>query len=95
MQLKDLHPTEKPVSTKVLYNGASTVIALNIKSGETLKEHVSKVPAQLICVVGGAIYREQGQEIRMQSGTVVDIQQDVLHSVTAIEDCQFLLIKQN
>jgi quercetin dioxygenase-like cupin family protein len=94
MQLKELHPLEKSISTKVIYHGVGTVIALNIKSGETLKEHVSKVPAQLFCVSGNGIYREQSGETHFQSGTVVDIQPDVLHSVEAIDECQFLLIKQ-
>jgi quercetin dioxygenase-like cupin family protein len=94
MKLTALHPDDKPVSTKVLYTGEGAVIALSIKANQTLKEHMTKVPATLICVSGMGTYNEANESIEMSSGCVVQIAPEVMHSVTAITDCQFLLIKQ-
>jgi hypothetical protein len=53
MNIKDLFPHEKAVSTELLLRSEQAVAtAIQILQGEQLKEHMTKVPALLICVMG-------------------------------------------
>jgi hypothetical protein len=53
MNIKDLLPHEKAVSTELLLRSEQAVAtAIQILQGEQLKEYMTKVPALLICVMG-------------------------------------------
>jgi quercetin dioxygenase-like cupin family protein len=95
MNLKNLHTENKPVQTNMLFSSTEgKVISLQIAAGEHLKEHLSKVPALLVCVSGNAIYKEEsGTTIELKTGDFVHIEADAKHSVDAIEESNFLLIK--
>ena len=95
MILKNLHTENKPVQTQLLFEPKDAkVISLQIAKGETLKEHVSKIPALLVCVSGNAVYTdEKGTVITLNSGTYVMIEENVKHAVKAIEESNFLLMK--
>lgn len=95
MNIKEKHQTDKPVSALSIFKGSEgNVIALQIKAGAQLKEHITKIPAILICVEGIAIYgSERGEEITLGPGEYFLIDPDVRHWVDGKEDCQLLLIK--
>lgn len=95
MNLKNWHTENKPVQTKVLFEPTdSKVISLQIASGGQLKEHITKVPALLVCVSGLAFYQdENGEVIELKSGDYVNIEPNVLHWVNAKEESNFLVIK--
>jgi quercetin dioxygenase-like cupin family protein len=95
MNLKNLHTENKPVQTKVLFEPTeSKVISLQIAAGEQLKEHITKVPALLICVTGNAVFQdEKGKSIELKPGDYVNIEANVKHWVDAKEDSNFILIK--
>ncbi|WP_291151868.1 hypothetical protein [Flavobacterium sp. UBA7680] len=95
MILKNLHTENKPVQTQLLFEPKDAkVISLQIAKGETLKEHVSKVPALLVCVSGNAVFTdEKGIVVNLNSGVYVMIEENVKHEVKAIEESDFLLIK--
>lgn len=95
MNLTNLHSSDKPVQTQVLFEPTENkVIALQIAKNEQLKEHVTKVPALLICVTGEAIFsNENGEKIHLKSGDFIKIPVDVRHWVDAHELSNFLLIK--
>ena len=95
MNLKNLHTENKAVQTKVLFEPTeSRVISLQIAAGETLKEHITKVPALLICVTGDAVFQdEKGKSIQLKSGDYVNIEANIKHWVDANEDSNFLVIK--
>lgn len=95
MNLKNLHIENKPVQTQLLFEPKDAkVISLQIAKGETLKEHISKVPALLVCVSGNAVYTdEKGTVINLSSGVYVMIEENIKHAVKAIEESNFLLIK--
>ena len=95
MNLTNLHSSDKPVQTQVLFEPTENkVIALQIAKNEQLKEHVTKVPALLICVTGEAIFsNENGEKIHLKSGDFIKIPVDVKHWVDAHELSNFLLIK--
>ena len=95
MILKNLHTENKPVQTQLLFEPKDAkVISLQIAKGETLKEHVSKIPALLVCVSGNAVFTdEKGTVVNLNSGVYVMIEENVKHEVKAIEESDFLLIK--
>ena len=95
MNLINVHSSDKPVQTQVLFEPTENkVIALQIAKNEQLKEHVTKVPALLICVTGEATFsNENGEKIHLKSGDFIKIPVDVKHWVDAHELSNFLLIK--
>jgi quercetin dioxygenase-like cupin family protein len=94
MNLRNLHTDDKSVQTQLLFQAeGGKVISLQIASGEQLKEHISNVPAILICVSGKAVYKEKSGDIILEAGEYVMIAKEVKHEVNAITDSNFLLIK--
>lgn len=94
MNLKEIHTDAKAVQTKMLLQvEEGKVISLQIEAGEQLKEHVSKVPALLVCVSGKGIYKDESGETNMKEGDYVFIKKDVKHEVDAITKANFLLMK--
>ena len=95
MNLKNIHLEEKAVQTNILFSTTEgKVISMQIAKGEQLKEHITKVPALLVCVIGNAIFSdENGLEINLKSGDFVKIEENVKHKVDAIVESNFLLIK--
>lgn len=95
MNIKELHTNEKPVSTATFFKGANGVAtAIQILKNQELKEHVTKIPACLICIAGEALFKnEQGAAETLTPGDYVIIKQDVKHWVLGITDCQLTLFK--
>jgi len=95
MNIKDLLPQEKAVSTKGLFtSNQATATVIQILQGEQLKEHVSQVPALLICVFGKTVFEnEKGVKETLHSGDYVSIDPQVKHWVDAVENSQLILFK--
>jgi quercetin dioxygenase-like cupin family protein len=95
MNLKNLHTEDKAVQTNVLFKAEEgKVISLQIASGGQLKEHITKVPALLVCVTGSAVFQdEKGKSIELKSGDYVNIEANVKHWVDGNEDSNLLVIK--
>jgi quercetin dioxygenase-like cupin family protein len=94
MNIKDLHTAEKPVSAVQLFKGEGISISIQILEGEQLKEHITKVPAILICITGNVLYGdESGQEIALSPGDYVEIEPMVKHWVDGKNTAQLILMK--
>jgi quercetin dioxygenase-like cupin family protein len=94
LNLKNLHTEEKAVQTNVLFEPTQNVISIQIAKGEQLREHITKIPALLVCVSGSATFSDENeQKISLKSGDYVKIEPNVKHRVDAIEMSNFLLIK--
>jgi len=95
MILKNLHTENKPVQTQLLFEPKDAkVISLQIARGETLKEHISKIPALLVCISGNAVFTDdKGTVVNLNSGTYVMIEENVKHAVKAFDESNFLLMK--
>ena len=94
MNLKDLHKEDKLLQTKKLFAAVEGVISMQFKSGGLLKEHITMVPALLICVIGHVVFEnEEGTKVILMSGDYVNIDANVKHWVTANEDSNLVLIK--
>lgn len=95
MNIKSIHTEEKPVSAKKLFaTTEGNVTALQIKAAGLLKEHITTVPALLICINGNATFKnEHGITEYLMSGDMVNIEPNVKHWIEAELDSQFILIK--
>ena len=94
MNLKDLHTEQKAVQTNAVFEPHEKVISMQIAKGEQLKEHLTKVPALLVCISGNATFGdENNQKINLQSGDYVKIEPNVKHWIDAVDQSNFILIK--
>lgn len=95
MNLKELHTDNKGVQTNMMFPATEgKVISLQILKDSKLEEHVTKVPALLVCVSGNAVYEdEKGIKAVLFSGDFVKIEPNVKHWVSGIESTNLLLIK--
>jgi quercetin dioxygenase-like cupin family protein len=95
MNIKLIHTEEKPVSAKKVFSTTEgNVTALQITAGNVLKEHITNVPALLVCINGNAIFKnENGVTENLSSGDMVNIEPNVKHWVEGILDTQLILIK--
>lgn len=95
MKLNDLHDDTTGVHTNMMFPAtAGKVISLQILKNNQLKEHITNVPALLVCVTGHAVFEdEKGISIKLLSGEYVKIEPNVKHWVNGVEDSQLLLIK--
>ncbi len=95
MNVKEHHDGSKGVSAAAIFKGEEgTVLSMQIKAGERLKEHISKTPAVLICLEGKVTYEgERGENATLLPGDYFLIDPMVLHWVDGIEDSQLLLVK--
>lgn len=95
MNLKNLHTENKPVQTQLVFSAEDgKVISLQIAAGGQLKEHITKVPALLVCISGDSVFQdEKGKSIPLKTGDYVNIEANVKHWVDAKEDSNFILIK--
>lgn len=94
MNLSGYHSDQKPVSTKLIFSGEGKVISLHIKAGEQLKEHITPVPAFLICVNGKAVFENEfGFSRQIYNGETIHIEPNVKHWINATTDCDLVLIK--
>ena len=95
MNLKELHTDNKGVQTNMMFPATEgKVISLQILKDSKLEEHVTKVPALLVCVSGNAVYEdEKGIKAVLFSGDFVKIEPNVKHWVNGIESTNLLLIK--
>lgn len=95
MNLKSFHTEERPVSAKKVFSATEgNVTALKIVATGVLKEHITTVPALLICINGNAVFKnEKGVTENLSSGDMVNIEPNVKHWVEGIQDTQLLLVK--
>ncbi|MBK7036769.1 MAG: hypothetical protein IPH42_10650 [Bacteroidetes bacterium] len=95
MNIKDLHTQEKPVSATSLYKSElGNATAIKILQGEKLKEHVTKIPALLICMEGEVVFEnEKGIRETLLSGDYINIEPMVKHWAKGVIESQLILIK--
>jgi quercetin dioxygenase-like cupin family protein len=70
------------------------VVSIQLKTGGQLKEHSTKVPAFLICVIGEVIFENEKKiSEKLLPGDFINIEPDVKHWIKGTVDSQLLLIK--
>ena len=95
MNIKELHTQEKPVSATSLFKSElGNATAIQILQGGKLKEHITQIPALLICMEGEVIFEnEKGIQDTLKSGDFVNIEPMVKHWVEGIIESQLILIR--
>lgn len=95
MNIKDLHTSDKPVSAIPHFKAAEgNVTAIQILNNQLLKEHKTKTPALLVCVIGEVVFEnEKGTNEILLPGDYIIIEPMIKHSVKGILDSQLLLVK--
>ena len=95
MNIKQMHTNDKAVSAvSILKSETGNATAIQILGNEKLKEHVTKVPALLICIAGNAVFEnEKGIRETLFRGDYILIEPEVKHWVEGIADSQLLLVK--
>lgn len=95
MKIQDLHLKDKAVSAISLFKATdNTVIALQILAHQVLKEHLTKVPALLVCLEGKVVFKnEKGIEETLLMGDYIKIEPMVKHWVEGVLNSQLLLFK--
>lgn len=95
MNLKSLHIKDKEVSAQKLFKGeVGSTIAIQLLKNGVLKEHITKIPALLLCVSGKVVYQdESGKKINLRSGDYVDIAPNIKHWLDGAADSNLILLK--
>ncbi|MFZ1806271.1 MAG: hypothetical protein WAU36_03560 [Cyclobacteriaceae bacterium] len=95
MNIKDIHNTEKPVSLQSFFKGEEgTTSAMQILKDQQVKEHITKVPALLICITGKTTFEnDEKKKETLLPGDYIFIAPMVKHWLHAHETSQLLLIK--
>lgn len=95
MNIKELHTDQKAVSAVSLFKGENSMAnAIQIQKNETLKEHITKIPALLLCVEGEVVFEnEKSEKQTLKKGDYVHIEPNVKHWLVANETCQLVLFK--
>lgn len=95
MNLKDLHHDTKAISTVSLFKMTEgNVTSIQILADQQLKEHITKVPALLLCLTGEAIYENvNGIKLTLTTGDYVNIEPNTKHWINAKSTSNLILIK--
>lgn len=94
MNIDELHSRQKDVSLVPLFTGQGVVSAMHIIGGGTLKKHITKTPALLVCVTGRVVFNnEKGVVQTLGPGDYIEIEPMVQHWVDATQDSNLVLIK--
>lgn len=93
--LMNLHDSSKSLSVQMLFKATEGgVRSLQINKDGILPEHITEVPAILICVTGQVIFEdEKGAKQILKSGEFYRIEPKVKHWVKGLDNSQLLLIK--
>lgn len=95
MNISQLHTTEKEVSAVSLFKSEQgNATSIRLLKGALLKEHVTQVPALLICVQGEVVFEnEEGLKTTLLPGDYVLIKPEVKHWVNGTRESQLVLMK--
>lgn len=95
MNIKELHNQEKEVSGVSLFKGElGTATAIQLQRNGTLKEHITKTPALLLCISGFTTYEDENEtQVALESGDYVMISPNVKHWLFASVKSQLVLLK--
>lgn len=85
----------KAVSAKKFYdNNTFTGTSIVLQANAGLKEHVTPVPALLICINGDATFTYTNEEnIQLSPGSYVAIEANRAHKLVASVDSHFVLLR--
>ena len=95
MKLSELHNPTKGLSTiKLIKDSEGLAISIQLLKNQELSEHITKVPAILICISGNSEFQdESGFNIFLEAGDYHHIKPMLKHQLIAHKDSQLILLK--
>ena len=95
MNLRNVHTASKEVSATNVFKGElGTATAIQLRKDGLLKEHTTKTPTLLLCVLGSVRYQDEtNKAIALTPGDFVNISPNVKHWLEAQEESQLILLK--
>lgn len=95
MNLQAIHDEARELSAKSVFKTPqSSVTAIQISENGLLKEHLTKTPALLLCVIGSVTYEdEKGNKVGLKPGDFYEIEPMIKHWVRGNKISQLVLIK--
>ncbi len=88
---KSLKLSDQPVIKKILDENGTKVLAIGLKRGVELKEHVAPCKAKLLVIKGEIDFNTNFESRRYACYESYDIPINLKHSVVAWDDAIFLL----
>ena len=76
----------RPVTKLILDTSFSKEIRILFRKGQIMKEHSAPFPIIVHVLKGEIDFRLQGISNRLKAGSIVTLEDDVLHDLTARED---------
>lgn len=93
-EIINLMPSSDKVITRILRKyDQNRIIAIGLKKGLFLPDHITDVPALLIPIQGKVYFRSEVLSMEVQALEEVEIPLNVVHSLEALEDSICILIK--
>ena len=94
MNISELHTQEQEVQAKRVFTGEGQVNSIQLLAGGLLKEHITTIPALLICIKGHAVYEDEtGVSENLYSGDYINIKPNIKHWLKGVGNSNLLLIK--
>ena len=95
MKINELHIGDKPVSAISLFKGGQgNATAIRIMADEILKEHITTVPALLLCIAGNAVYENENDlKETLRPGDYISIEPMIKHWVKGLTESHLILFK--
>ncbi len=87
--------SDTPVVKNIFNTDGSKLIAIGMKCGVILKEHIAPCKAKLMVIKGEIDFNTQTESRRLATYDSYDIPLDMPHSVEAYEDALFLLMLES
>jgi quercetin dioxygenase-like cupin family protein len=67
------------------------IMRLSFDAGQTMREHVEYVPVLIQTLQGNVVLTVSDELIEMPAGAVVDLDQQLAHSITALEESHLMV----
>lgn len=93
--IEKLPHSDKPLTTILLKNENTKVIAVGLKKGVMLNDHKAPGATKLIVVKGEIKYTTAHKEIVLQLFDEYDIPLEEIHRVEGLQDSVFMLLVDN
>lgn len=92
--INNLHNDSKEVSAQSIFKGEGSATSIQLLAHASLKEHVTKTNALLICISGEILYQDEtGASKTLKTGNFIDIPANIKHWLVASQLSQLILIK--
>lgn len=88
---QNLKVSDRPVIKKILDENGTKIMAIGLRRGVELSEHVAPCKAKLLVVQGEIDFNTEMESKRFARFESYDIPMNVKHSVVAWDDAIFLL----